>query len=85
MPRKHMNDIERAKSVAWSQEKVSPADIAKRLNVGKRSIGRLIARHKPRPEESVPRRKGLVDQRKSQKVKYRRLKKSNVDKQRNKD
>jgi transposase len=57
MPRKHMNDIERAKAVAWSQEKVSQADIAKRLNVGKRSIGRLIARHKQRTEESIPRRK----------------------------
>ena len=57
MPRKHMNDIERAKAIAWSQERVSQADIAKRLNVGKRSIGKLIARHKQRPEESIPRRK----------------------------
>ena len=57
MPRKHINDIERAQTIAWSQEKVSQADIAKRLNGGKRSIGRLIARHKQRPEESIPRRK----------------------------
>ena len=35
MPRKHMNDIERAKAIAWSQDKVSQDYIAKRLNVGK--------------------------------------------------
>lgn len=57
MPRKHMNDIERAKAIAWSQERVSQADIAKRLKVGKRTIERLIAKHKQGPEESIPRRK----------------------------
>ena len=57
MPRKHMNDIERAKAIAWSQERVSQADIAKRLKVGKRTIERLIARHREKPEESIPRRK----------------------------
>ena len=57
MPRKHMNDVERAKAIAWSQEKVCQADIAKRLKVGKRSIGRLIAKHKQGPKESIPRRK----------------------------
>ena len=57
MPRKHMNDIERAKAIAWSQEKVTQADIAMRLNVGERSIGRLIARHKEDTGEPIPRRK----------------------------
>ena len=55
--RKHMNDIEKAKAIAWYQEKVNQDVIAKRLKVGKRSIGRLIQKHKQEPENVIPRRK----------------------------
>ena len=70
MPRKHMNDIERAKAIAWSQERVSQADIAKRLKVGKRTIERLIDSIKKGLKNLFQEeRKGLVGQRKLQRVK----------------
>ena len=47
--RKHMNDIQKAKAIAWYQEHVKQGEIANRLKVSKRAVERLIAKHKRGP------------------------------------
>ena len=52
--RKHMNDIQKAKAIAWYQEHVKQDEIANRLKVSKRAVERLFAKHKRGPVYLIP-------------------------------
>ena len=55
--RKRLNDIQRAKAIAWYQEHVKQGEIANRLKVSKSAVERLIAKHKRGPVYLIPKRK----------------------------
>ena len=52
-----MNDIQKAKAIAWYQEHVKQEDIANRLKVSKSAVERLIAKFKRGPVYLIPKRK----------------------------
>ena len=52
-----MNDIQKAKAIAWYQEHVKQEDIANRLKVSKSAVERLIAKYKRVPVYLIPKRK----------------------------
>ena len=42
--KKHMTNVEKAKCLAWVQERVMQEEIARRLHISKSSVKRLVAK-----------------------------------------
>jgi transposase len=55
--KKHMTNVEKAKCLAWVQERVMQEEIARRLQVSKSSVKRLVAKSKQLTKDAIPSRK----------------------------